>query len=106
VQKVELAEVLDHLLLHAALKGEVELLQRLVGGEPGGLDPALTAVRVSRAHLGAQQHLGEPLIAPGLLAGTVGERRQRSGRRGRLERAEQVREFGRGLGHQAGISAS
>ena len=39
VQEVELAEVLDHLLLHAALEGEVELLQRLVRGEPGGTDP-------------------------------------------------------------------
>jgi hypothetical protein len=39
VQEVELPEVLDHLLLDAALEGEVELLQRLVGREPGGADP-------------------------------------------------------------------
>jgi hypothetical protein len=39
VQEVELAEVLDHLLLHAALKGEVELLQGFVGGEARGADP-------------------------------------------------------------------
>jgi hypothetical protein len=34
VQEVELAEVLDHLLLDRALEGEVELLERLAGGEP------------------------------------------------------------------------
>ena len=39
VQEVELPEVLDHLLLHRALEGEVELLQRLVRGKPGGTDP-------------------------------------------------------------------
>ena len=32
VQEVELAEVLDHLLLDRALEGEVKLLQGLVGG--------------------------------------------------------------------------
>ncbi|MBV9002459.1 MAG: hypothetical protein JO304_25620 [Solirubrobacterales bacterium] len=39
VQEVELAEVLDHLLLHRALEGEVELLQGLVRGEVRGPDP-------------------------------------------------------------------
>ena len=65
VEEVELAEVLDHCLLHAALEGEVELLQRLAGGEPGGLDPALAAVAVARGDLGAEQRFGEPFIAPG-----------------------------------------
>jgi hypothetical protein len=32
VQEVELAEVLDHRLLHAALEGEVELPQALGAG--------------------------------------------------------------------------
>ena len=81
VQEVELAEVLDHRLLHRALEGEVELLQRFAGGEPGGLDPALTAVAVAGGDLGAEQHLGEALIAPGLLPGPVSERRQRPARR-------------------------
>ena len=36
VQEVELAEVLDDCLLHRALEGEVELLQRLSGGEARG----------------------------------------------------------------------
>jgi len=39
VQEVELPEVLDHLLLDAALEGEVKLLQGLVGGKPGSADP-------------------------------------------------------------------
>ena len=94
VQEVELPEVLDHRLLDRALEGEVELLQRLAGGEPGGLDPALAAVAVAGGDLGAEQDLGEPLIAPGLLAGPVGERRQRPGGGGRFQRAEQVRELG------------
>src|SRR5579862_745285 len=105
VQEVELAEMLDHGLLHAALEGEVELLERLAGGEPGGLDATLAAVTVARGDLSAEQDLGEPLVAPLLLPGAVGEDRQRPRGRGRLERAEQVRELGGGPGH-AGISAS
>ena len=95
VEEVELAEVLDHRLLHRALEGEVELLERLAGGEPGGLDPALAAVGVAGGDLGAEQHLGEPLIAPGLLAGPVSQRRQRPGGGGCFQRAEQVRELER-----------
>jgi hypothetical protein len=51
VQEVQLAEVLDDRLLDAALEGEVELLERLAGGEPRGLDPALAAVAVTGGHL-------------------------------------------------------
>jgi len=36
VEEVELPEMLDNLLLEAALEGEVELLERLAGREPGG----------------------------------------------------------------------
>src|SRR4051794_5825887 len=52
VQEVELPEVLNDRLLDRALEGEVELLQGLAGGEPGGLDAALAAVAVARGHLG------------------------------------------------------
>jgi len=52
VQEVELAEVLDDCLLDRALEGEVELLERLAGGEAGGLDAALAAVTVTRRDLG------------------------------------------------------
>ena len=105
VQEVELAEVLDDGLLHAALEGEVELLQRLAGGEAGGLDAALAAVAVARGDLGGEQRLGEALIAPLLLAGAVGEHRQRPRGGRRLQRAEQVRQLGRGPAH-AGINWS
>jgi hypothetical protein len=48
VQEIELAEVLDHLLLDAALEGEVELLERLAGGESCGADARLATVRLPR----------------------------------------------------------
>ncbi len=80
--------------LDRALEGEVELLERLAGGEAGGLDPCLAAVAVAAVDLGLQQHGGELLIAPLLCAGAVGELGQRPGRRRRLERPEQVRELG------------
>jgi len=47
VQEVELPEVLDHRFLDRALEGEVELLQCLSGGEPGGLDAPFSAVAVA-----------------------------------------------------------
>ena len=75
------------------LEGEVELLERLAGREPGGLDPGLAAVAVAAVDLGLQQRRGELLIAPLLGAGAVGELGQRPGRGRRLERAEQVREL-------------
>ena len=82
-------------LLDRALEGEVELLQGLAGREAGGLDPALAAVAVARGDLGGEQRLGEALVAPLLLAGALGELRQRPGGGRRLQRAEQVRELGR-----------
>ena len=39
VQEVELPEMLDDLFFDGALEGEVELLERLSGGEPCGFDP-------------------------------------------------------------------
>src|ERR671919_438804 len=101
VQEVELAEVLDHLLLDRALEGEVELLERLAGREARRLDPVLAAVAVPRCDLGREQRLGEALVAPLLLARALGELRQRPGRGRRLQLAEQMRELG-GLAH-AGI---
>src|SRR3954453_14585607 len=105
VQEVELAEMLDDGLLDAALEGEVEFLQRLAAGEAGGLDAALAAVAVARGDLRGEQRFSEALIAPLLLAGALGERGQRPGCRGRLQRAEQVRQLGCGPAH-AGITAS
>ena len=73
-----LPEVLDDRFLHAALDGEVGLLQGFAGGEPRGLDPALTAVAIAGGDLGAEQDLGEALITPLLLAAPVRDRWQRS----------------------------
>jgi hypothetical protein len=99
VQEVELPEVLDHLFLDAALEGEVELLKRLVGGEPGGADPQPPAGGLTRGELGREQRLGEPLIAPLLLACALGQLRQRPGRRGRFHRPEQMRQLRRAAAH-------
>jgi hypothetical protein len=51
-QEIELSEVLDDGLLHRALEGEVELLERLARREAGGLDPALAAVTIARGGSG------------------------------------------------------
>jgi hypothetical protein len=51
VQEVQLSEVLDDGLLHAALEGEVELLQGLARREPRGLDAPLAAVTVAGGDL-------------------------------------------------------
>ena len=104
VEEVELAQVLDDLLLDRALEGEVELLQGLSGREAGGLDPRLAAVGLARGDLGGEHRLEELLVRPLLFAGPLGELGRRSGRGRRLERAEEVGELG-GLAH-AGISAS
>jgi hypothetical protein len=54
VQEVELAEVLDDRLLDRVLEGEVELLERLAGGEPRGSDAGLAAVGIAAVGLGLQ----------------------------------------------------
>jgi hypothetical protein len=103
-EEVQLAEVQDAVATDRRLVGEVELLQRLARGEPGGLDAGLAAVAVAAVGLGLQQDGGELLIRPLLSAGAIGELRQRPGRGGRLELAKEVRELGRRPGHA--ISAS
>jgi hypothetical protein len=73
VQEVQLAEVLDDLLLDRALEGEVELLERLSGREPGGLDAVLATVGLAGGELGGEDGLEEALVRPGLLAGALRE---------------------------------
>jgi hypothetical protein len=75
-----------------------ELLQRLACREPGGADAGLAAVRLAAGLFRREQRLGEALIAPLLGAGALGELGQRPRRRGRLHRAEQMREL-RGRAH-------
>jgi hypothetical protein len=96
-EEVELAEVLDQRLLDRALEGEVELLERLAGGEPRGLDAALAAVRFARAVLGRQQRFSEAFIAPVLGAGALGEFGQRPCGGRRFERPEQMCELAAGV---------
>jgi hypothetical protein len=80
VQEVELPQVLDDLAADRALEREVELLERLAGGEAGGLDARLAAVRLPRGHLGGEQQLGEALVAPAFLTGALRQLGQRPGR--------------------------
>ena len=104
VQEVQLPEVLDDGLLHAALEGGVELLKGLARGEAGGLDPA-SPPWLSREATSVDMSASAKLIAPLLFAGAVGEHRQRPRGRRRLQRPEQVRQLRGGSGH-AGISRS
>jgi hypothetical protein len=46
-EEVELSEVQEERLVEQVPEGEVELLERLAGGEANGLDLRLAAVRVA-----------------------------------------------------------
>jgi hypothetical protein len=72
------------------LEAEVELLERLAGGETRRADAALAAMRFPGGVLGLQQRVRELLIAPLLLASALDELGQRAGRGRRLERAEEM----------------
>src|SRR5262249_60335807 len=104
VKEVGVAAVLDHRLLDRARKAEVELLQGLARREARGFDPGFAAVAVAGGDLGVEQDLGEAFVAPGLLAGPLGQRWQRPRRRWRFQGAEEMGELG-GLAH-AGIKGS
>jgi hypothetical protein len=96
--------VQDRVAAQRGLKGEVELLDRLAGGEAGGLDAGLAAVAVATVGLGLEQCGGELLIAPLLGSGTIGELGKRPGGGRCLERPKQVRELGAGTGHASSAS--
>jgi hypothetical protein len=93
VEEIELPQVLDHLLFHRALEGEVELLQALARREAGGPDPALAAVALARGDLGGEDGLEEALVRPALLPCPLGQGRHRPGRGGGLQGAEEVGEL-------------
>jgi hypothetical protein len=63
--------VQDLVLGDRGLEGEVELLQGLACGKPGGLDAGLAAVAVVTVGLRLEQNGGELLVAPLLGAGDV-----------------------------------
>ena len=64
----ELGEVQDQRAFGAGLGGEVEVLERLVGGEGGVADALARAGGVAREDLGLEQRLEELLVGPALLA--------------------------------------
>jgi hypothetical protein len=97
-------DVLDHLLLHRALEGEIELLQSLARREARRLDPVLAPVGFPRGDLGGEHRLQEALVGPFLGAGALGELGDRTRCSRRLQRPKQVVELSR-LRH-AGISSS
>ena len=68
----------------------VELLEALAGREPGGPDPALTAVGLPGGDLALQAGGQELLIRPGLRPGPLGETLDRLAQGRGLQRAGQV----------------
>ncbi len=83
--EVQGAEVGDQVALESAGVVEVELLQALAGGEPGGADPALTAVGLPRGDLALQASHEELLMGPGLRPGPFGQPRDGLAQGGRLQ---------------------
>ena len=73
---------------------EVEVLQRLAGGEAGGADAALAAVGLAGGDLALQARDQELLVGPGLLAGPLGQPGDRLAQRGCLQGAGQERQLG------------
>ena len=99
VQEVELAEVLDdRLLARERWKVKSNSSSVLRAGKRAALMRPSPPWLSRRGDLGREQRLGEALIAPLLLAGAVGELRQRPRGGRRLQRAEQVRQLGRRRG--------
>jgi hypothetical protein len=88
--EVQGAQVGDDVALEAAGVVEVELLQGLAGREPGGSDPALTAVGLPGGDLALQARGEELLVGPGLGPGTFGEALDRGRQRWRLEPASSL----------------
>src|SRR4029079_15779714 len=97
--------VQDRLAADRGLEGEVEVLERLAGGEPRLLDAGLAAVAVAGVYLGLEQDLGEALKRPFLGAGAVGELGQRPRRGRRLERPEQMRQLAGRAAHAINASS-
>jgi len=73
--EVQGAQVSDDLPGQTAGVVEVELLQGLSGGEPGGADPSFTAVRVPGGDLPLQARGEELLEGPPVRAGSFGQPR-------------------------------
>ena len=88
--EVQGAQVGDGLAFEGPLVVEVEVLQGLAGGEPGGADAALAAVGLPGGDLALQARGQELLVGPGLGAGPLGQPVHRPGQRRGLQRAGEV----------------
>ena len=66
-------QVEHHLLAHAGLVGEVELLDRLAGREVSGADASLPALGLPGQDLLIEERGQEVLVAPALVAGLLGD---------------------------------
>ena len=97
-QEVELGQVHHLVALHAALEGEIEVIQGLHLGKAGKTHPVLPAVRVTGGHLlrkdGGQISFVVPAFGPSLL----GERFCGLADPGGLEGPRQIGDL-RGGGH-------
>jgi hypothetical protein len=78
---------------------EVELLDALAGGEPGGADPPLSAVGVAGGNLALQTGSQILLMGPGFGAGPLGEPGRRVAQRGRFQCSGQEHQL---TGHVTG----
>jgi hypothetical protein len=68
----ELREVADQRSFGAGLGGEVEVLERLGGGEAGGADALARAGGLAREHLRFAEHFQELLVGPALSPSALG----------------------------------
>src|SRR5439155_16887387 len=103
-EEVQLRQMQHEVLLDRALERPIELFERHARQEARRSDARVAAVGLTRARLARKERLGEALIAPLLGARTLGELGQGPRRGGRLERSEEVSEFGRRT--HAGMSAA
>ena len=71
--EVECRQVQDVVAFHRPLVVEVEVLDRLAGGEPGGPDPVSRAVGAAGGDLGLQAGGEVFLVGPAAVAGGGGE---------------------------------
>ena len=92
--EVQGAQVRDRVAFEAAGVVEVELLQRLAGGEAGGADAAFAAVAFAGGDFALQAGDEELLVRPGLGAGAFGEPVDGLAQRRRFQRAGQERDLG------------
>ena len=101
-EEVELGEVQHGLALQAASEGEVEVVERLHRREAGGLDARLAAVALPGGDLLAEHGGQVVLVAPGALAGALGQDRGPLADARRLQGAREEGDLGGRLAAHSG----